>query len=183
MNLSLYWREGHPVYLVIWKWYSSLEHGQSLIIEKFESTCDVRWDCVMGLECINWTSCRISWWRNQMEIFFALLVIWGGNSPVTGEFPAQRPVTRSFEFFLGLHLNKRLSKWWGWWFETPSRPLWCQCNVETASAVAVRDLLCDCPEILYFKEWHTSPCDVLPSEVIMFVYAGVSSLVENHSCP
>ena len=28
-----------------------------------------------------------------------------------------------------LRLNKRLSKqWWGWWFETPSRPLWRYCN-------------------------------------------------------
>ena len=26
-------------------------------------------------------------------------------------------------------LNKRLSKqWWGWWFETPSLPLWYHCN-------------------------------------------------------
>ena len=36
-----------------------------------------------------------------------------------GEFPAQRPVTRSFDVFLDLHPNKRLSKqWWDWWFET-----------------------------------------------------------------
>ena len=42
-----------------------------------------------------------------------------------GEFPAQRPVTRSFDVFFDLHLNKRLSKQsWGWWFETLSRPLW-----------------------------------------------------------
>ena len=42
-----------------------------------------------------------------------------GNSPLTGEFHAQRPVTRSFDFFFGLCLNKRLSKQpWGWWFET-----------------------------------------------------------------
>ena len=34
-------------------------------------------------------------WRNQMEIFSALLVICEGNSSVRGEFPAQRPVTRS----------------------------------------------------------------------------------------
>ena len=48
-----------------------------------------------------------------------------GNSPVTGEFPAQRPVTRIFGVFFDLRLNNRLSKqWWGWWFETPSRPLW-----------------------------------------------------------
>ena len=39
--------------------------------------------------------------------------------------PAQRPVTRSFDVFFDLCLNKRLSKQsWGWWFETPSRPLW-----------------------------------------------------------
>ena len=44
--------------------------------------------------------------------------------------PAQRPVTRSFGIFFDLRLNKRLSKQsWGWWFETPSRPLWRHCNV------------------------------------------------------
>ena len=42
-----------------------------------------------------------------------------------GEFPTQRPVTRSFDVFFDLRLNKRLSKQsWGWWFETLSRPLW-----------------------------------------------------------
>ena len=30
-----------------------------------------------------------------------------GNSPVTGKFPSQRPVTRSFDVFSYLHLNKR----------------------------------------------------------------------------
>ena len=54
-----------------------------------------------------------------------------GNSPVTGEFPAQRPMTRNFEVFFDLRLNKRLSKQsWGWWFETPSCPLWRYCNVK-----------------------------------------------------
>ena len=38
----------------------------------------------------------------------ALLAIYAGNSPVPGEFPAQRPVTRSFDNF-DLRLNKRLS--------------------------------------------------------------------------
>ena len=42
-----------------------------------------------------------------------------------GEFPTQRPVTRSFDVFFDLRLNKRLSKQpWGWWFETPSWSLW-----------------------------------------------------------
>ena len=65
-----------------------------------------------------------------METYSALLVICAGNSPVTGEFPTQRPVTRSFDVLFDLRLNKRLSKHsWGWWFETPSRPLWRHCNV------------------------------------------------------
>ena len=64
-------------------------------------------------------------WRHEMETFSALLAICAGNSPVPGEFPSQRPVTRSFDVFFDLRLNKRLSKqWWGWWFETPSCPLW-----------------------------------------------------------
>ena len=67
----------------------------------------------------------IPWWRHQMETFSALLAICAGNSPVPSEFPTQRPVTRSFDVFFDLHTNKRLSKqWWGWWFETLSRPLW-----------------------------------------------------------
>ena len=35
-----------------------------------------------------------------METFSALLAIYVGNSPVPGEFPAHRPVTRSFDIFL-----------------------------------------------------------------------------------
>ena len=51
---------------------------------------------------------------------------------VPGEFPAQRPVTRNFDVFFDLRLNKRLRKQsWGWWFEMLSRPLWrhCKCLV------------------------------------------------------
>ena len=71
-----------------------------------------------------------SWWRHQLETFSALLAIFAGNSPVPGEFPAQMPVTRSFDVFFDLRLNKRLSKQsWGRWFETPSCPLWRHCNV------------------------------------------------------
>ena len=60
---------------------------------------------------------------------FALLAICAGNSPVTGEFPTQRSVTRSFDVSFDARLNKPLSKQsWGWWFETPSRPLWRHSN-------------------------------------------------------
>ena len=65
-----------------------------------------------------------AWWHHQMVTFSASLAICAGNSPVTGEFPAKRLVTRSFDIFFDLHLNKQLSKQsWDWWFETPSRPL------------------------------------------------------------
>ena len=69
--------------------------------------------------------CWLSWWRHQMETFSAQLAICAGNSPVPGEFPAQRQVTRSFDVYFDLRLNKQLSKQsWGWWFETLSRPFW-----------------------------------------------------------
>ena len=75
-----------------------------------------------------------TWWRHQMATFSALLAICAGNSPVPGEFPAQRPVTRSFDLFCDLRLNKRLRKQsWGWWFETPSPPLWRHCNERTGA--------------------------------------------------
>ena len=41
-----------------------------------------------------------------METFSALLAICVGNLPVTGEFPAQGPVTRSFDVFFDLRLNE-----------------------------------------------------------------------------
>ena len=54
-----------------------------------------------------------------METSSALLAICAGNSPVPGEFLAQRPVTRGFDIVFDLRLNKRLSKQsWGWWYET-----------------------------------------------------------------
>ena len=70
-----------------------------------------------------------AWWRHQMETFSALLALCAGNSPVPGEFPTQRPVTRSFDIFFDLRLNEQLSKQsCGWWFETLSRPFWRHCN-------------------------------------------------------
>ena len=69
-------------------------------------------------------SSPVAWWRHQMETFSALLAICAGNSPASGEFPAQRPVTRNFDVFFDLRLNKHS---WGWWFETLLCLLWRQC--------------------------------------------------------
>ena len=51
-----------------------------------------------------------SWWRPPMETFSALLDFCVENSPVTGEFPSQRPVSQSFDAFFDLCLSKPLSK-------------------------------------------------------------------------
>ena len=59
-----------------------------------------------------------------------------------GEFPTQRPVTRSFDVFFDVGLNKWLSKQpWGWWFETPSWSLLRQCNVKHLDPIKIVDIL------------------------------------------
>ena len=74
---------------------------------------------------------RYRW--HQMETFSALLALWEGNSPVTGEFPSQRPVTLTFGGLFALRLKKRLSEQSKRrWLETSSRPLWRHCNAGTA---------------------------------------------------
>ena len=37
---------------------------------------------------------------------YALLALSEGNSPITGEFPAQRPMTRSFDVFFDLRIEE-----------------------------------------------------------------------------
>ena len=74
---------------------------------------------------------RFSWWRYHMETFSALMTFCKGNTSVTGGFPSQRPVTRSFDVFFDLRRNKRLRKQWRRrWFETLLRSLWRHCNVK-----------------------------------------------------
>ena len=71
------------------------------------------------------TETLFAWWRHQMETFSASLAICAGNSPASVEFPAQRPVTQSFNFFLiCVWINSCEKQSRGWWFETLSRPLW-----------------------------------------------------------
>ena len=102
-------------YYCIFKDYCYISQGPM-------SSCDLH--SVSGI-C---TLIVFTWWRHQMETFSALLALCAGNSPVTGEFPSQRPVTRSFDVLFDLHLNKRLSKQSkGWWLGTPSCS-WRHCN-------------------------------------------------------
>ena len=85
----------------------------------------------MSWPLITKISFNITLWRHQMEAFSALLALGAGNSPVTGEFPSQRPVTRSFGVFLWSGPEQTLSKQNRLkrrWFETPSCSLWRHCN-------------------------------------------------------
>ena len=104
----------------------------------------------------------ISWWHHQMEIF----------STFPGEFPAQRPVTRSCDVCFDFRMNKRLSKQsWGWWFEMPSRPLWRHCYVKMAwdwiGIMPLSDIMVPCFigrfQQLCLKEYcidFNEPCDL-----------------------
>ena len=86
-----------------------------------------------------WDGKGYLWWCHQMEACSAWLDICAGNSPLTSEFPSQRPVTRSFDVFFDLRLNKRLSEQsWGWWFVTPLRPLWRHSNGKRCSLPVCR---------------------------------------------
>ena len=93
--------------------------------DRFSSHCIMLGGYVLYMPRDMLTVSTVTWWRHQMETFSALLALCAGNSPVPGEFPTQRPVTRNVDVYFDLRPNKRLSKQsWGWWFETVSRPLW-----------------------------------------------------------
>ena len=129
------------------------------------------------------TGCQ--WWNfRQNDIFFSMFPwpAWGhhGNGkprmmtssngnifcvtgPLCGEFTGpvnshtQRSVTRSFDVFFDLRVNKRMSKQqWGWWFETPSWSLWRHRNDvsamwETASSwTDTKMRYCNLPMLLFW---------------------------------
>ena len=66
--------------------------------------------CHFQMHNIDWYIEYFIMMTSSNETFSALPVLCARNSPVTGEFPSQRPVTRSFDVFFDLHLSKRLSK-------------------------------------------------------------------------
>ena len=105
---------------------TTLVKTSKMIESMLETSLRLGW--IGGVSNIVHDTC--SWWRHQMETFSALLTICAGNSLVPGEFPTQRPVTRSFDVYFDLRLNERLCKQsWGWWPETLLCPLWRHSNV------------------------------------------------------
>ena len=84
---------------------------------------------------LDWTCCyRLSDLCSYIEYFTGEFQ--ASQLIVAGEFPTQRPVTRSFDVFFDLRLNKRLNKQsWGWWFETPSCRSWRHSNADPRWAI------------------------------------------------
>ena len=106
------WCKNIPIFVTTWQW-------RHMGVMMFQITGN-------STVCVK---TYLGWQEKKRQNSTALLSLCAGNSPDTGEFPAKRPVTRSFDVFFDLRLNKRLSKIsWGWWFETPSHPLWRHCN-------------------------------------------------------
>ena len=83
---------------------------------------------------------------------YALLALWVRNLPVTVQLPSQRPMARSFDVFVDLRLNKRLSKQSRpRWFEAPSCSLWRHYNVKHLVSKAIGMIL----TLLQFSLWFT----------------------------
>ena len=113
-------------YQLTWSCFSSWDASMIFVLEQLSS---IVWNCKDSL--ILWFVCKI--YHISYIINWKHFRVTGplcGEFTGTGESPSQRPVTRSFDVFFDLRLNKRLRKQpWGWWFETPSCSLWRHCNV------------------------------------------------------
>ena len=105
------------IYIHISTYFCCLFHRALVSAQQFP-----KWDMQLNTR---WISRRQVMMTSSNGNFFRVTGLCAGNSPVTGEFLAQRPVTRSFDVFFDLRLNQKLNKQsWGWWFETLSRSLW-----------------------------------------------------------
>ena len=117
-----------------------------------------------------------------MEAFSALLALCAGNSPVSGELPAQRPVTRSFEVFFDLHLIKLLSKHArGWWFETLSCSLWRHRNETTFSKTLSSKKIWLCPTENSVLAWYWSGSKPSPVPCMYYLVNICSKYVWNRT--
>ena len=124
------------MYIVLYGWsnfkyylFSSFTfYSLALLLPPYFQWCFIVIICM----CASfYMSVHCQWWRHQMKTFSALLALCEGNPPVTGGFPSQRPVTRSFDVFFHLHMDKRLNKQSRRrWFETASSSLWRHCHAE-----------------------------------------------------
>ena len=104
--------------LILWPW---TQHRMSYQIHGRQE--------VVKRDSRHWYTIRLGMMTSSNGNIFRVTGYLCGEFTGPRWFPAQRPVTRSFDVFFDLRLNKRLSKQsWGWWFETLSCPLLRHCN-------------------------------------------------------
>ena len=104
----------------------------TLHVVKYDHVLDISW------KWIQWAHLLVMMTSSNGNIFRVTGPLCGEFTG-SGKFPTQRPVTRSFDVFFDLRLNKRLSKQpWDWWFETPSWSLWRHCNVNSGGPRFIR---------------------------------------------
>ena len=136
---------------VYWRIYASL------ILHELKALCSIS-VISNGVHWSHFVVWKVSHENPSNGNIFRVTGHCAGNSPVTGDFPAQRPMMRSFDVFFDLRLNKRLSKQSRvWWFETPSRLLWRHCDVSAwhndwLSISVFLSYLCSSP----YQESHPS---------------------------
>ena len=108
---------GHWLHRKLSKWQLSLQPLMKISWKWHFRPCVTKWQLPLHMM------------TSSNGIIFRFTGLLWGEPPVTGGFPSQRPVTRSFDVFFDLRLNKRLSKQSRRrWFETQSRSLWRHCN-------------------------------------------------------
>ena len=112
------------------RWYRKFKYVTMLATDSFHLHCQWWWwhneSSSQGTNRYDIEHDDVNKWKHFLRYWPFVR----GNPPVTGGFPSQRQVTRSFDVFFDLYLNKRLEKQTRHrWFETPLRSLWRHCNV------------------------------------------------------
>ena len=137
-NVSIWWRH-HEHEAICWNSCSYSTQLASITIRcnalypekssdrKLSSLCDTNGFCSDIHKHSHWRQIMMT--SSNGNIFCVTGHLCGESNGYRW-IPRTRLVTRSFDVSFDLRLNKRLSKQsWGWWFETPPRPLWRHSNV------------------------------------------------------
>ena len=120
MMMSLFTKKRSKESRIVW--YISCRKRQALFVFDAHILCGWKY------EYVNWEDTHTS--NVPITKSRPIIVMTLSNGIITGGYLSQRPVTRGFDAFFDLRLNKGLSKHSRHrWFETSSRSLWCQCNI------------------------------------------------------
>ena len=135
------------VRIMAWCWPGNKPLSEPMVVRLLTHMCVTRPRWVTGLVTVlsvGMCCCQIMMTPSNGSIFRVTSPLCGEFTG-PGDFPTQRPVTRSFDVFFDLRLNKGLSKQpWGWWFETPSWSLWRQCNLAECTKTTIHICCVQC---------------------------------------